>query len=321
MKRTSMLETGPGRNEFLNDALTGLRKNPKEIPCKYLYDQRGSRLFSRICELEAYYLTRCDIEIMSQSILEISESIGPEALIVEYGSGDAIKTHLLLKHLKRPSGYIPVDISKECLKKASLELNRSFPSLEIFPVCGDFTLPVKLPAVRKRFRRKVIYFPGSTIGNLKPGEAVKLLRSSRDLCGERGGMLIGIDLKKDPEILENAYNDPHGVTARFNLNLLERMNRELAAGFNIQHFRHQASYNRERSRIEMYLMSRQRQEVKLGREILFFEEGEKVLTELSYKYSLQEFAGLAEEADMRISRIWTDSRRYFSNLYLEASHK
>jgi L-histidine N-alpha-methyltransferase len=302
---------------FRAEVLAGLAHRPKELPCKYFYDERGSRLFERICDLPEYYLTRTETAIMRRHAGAMANALGPCCLMIEYGSGASIKTPLLLECLYDPAGYVPVDISRETLFAAAAALGRKFPGLDVRPVWADFTGPFAMPEACQSEARRVVYFPGSTIGNFGPDEAVRLLSGIADLVGAGGGLLVGVDLRKPAALVEPAYNDRAGVTAAFNLNLLARINRELAADFEIAEFEHRAFFNDAESRIEMHLVSRRPQVVRVGREVAFeFARGEPVRTELSYKYSREAFAGLAAAAGFRVAQVWTDDAELFSVQYL-----
>ena len=231
------------RAGFLADVLAGLGRDRKELPCKYLYDATGSELFDAICELPEYYPTRTELAIMRANAADMADRLGAGCLVVEYGSGSSVKTRILLRHLARPTAYVPVDISRDHLLKSAADLGQRFPDVEVKPVAADFTKPFDLPPVARDVNRRVVYFPGSTIGNFTPPEALGLLRTIADQCGPGGGLLIGVDMKKDPAVLKAAYDDAAGVTAGFNLNLLVRINRELAADFDLKGFRHRAEYN------------------------------------------------------------------------------
>lgn len=311
-----MYDLAPSTEEFLSDVIRGLSAPSKHLPCKYLYDDAGSRLFDRICELPEYYPTRTELAILNRYAGEMAAMLGPRCLVIEYGSGSITKTRVLLDHLQEPAAYIPVEIAREQLQESARALARDYPHLEVRPLCADFTRPLELPETRRSAARRVVYFPGSTIGNFTPDEARQLLERTARLCGPGGAMLLGADLKKDPRVLENAYNDRDGVTAAFNLNLLTRMNRELAARFKPENFWHHALYNPREGRIEMHLVSQLEQRVPLdGREVLLV-EGESICTEYSYKYSLRDLGELARAAGFTIERTWTDDRKYFSVHYL-----
>lgn len=304
------------RAVFLEEVVNGLRRTPKELPCKYFYDAWGSRLFEEICELPEYYLTRTELAIMRREIGEIVAAIGPGSLLIEYGSGSSLKTCLLLDHAPQLAGYIPIDISGAALETAVRALANLFPRLRIWPLRADYTRPYELPAAAAGAARRVVYFPGSTIGNFAPREAARFLGHIARVCGAGGGLVIGVDLKKDPRLLTAAYNDARGVTAAFNLNLLCRINRELGADFRLDGFAHHAFYNPRAGRIEMHLVSLARQEVRLNGTRIEFALGESVWTESSYKYSLEEFAGLAKSAGWWVERVWSDPERMFSVQYL-----
>src|SRR5580704_3469728 len=304
------------RRIFLRDAISGLRTCPKSLPCKYFYDQRGSELFDRICQLDEYYLTRSELALMDQFALEMGAQIGSGAMLVEYGSGSSVKTRYLLDGLPDATAYVPVDISGEHLRKTARELARDYPRIEVLPVCADFTQDFALPRSRRTVTHSAVYFPGSTIGNFLPDPATGLLRRIARMCGTGGGLLIGIDLKKDAATIEAAYNDRLGVTAEFNLNLLRRINRELGADFDLDQFFHQARYNDEFGRVEMYLVSRRAQAVTFGGETIEFEPGESICTEHSHKYTVGEFAAVAATAGLTLRREWTDKDRRFAVLHL-----
>ncbi len=295
------------KREFLADVVAGLQKRPRSLPCKYFYDQRGSELFDRICHLDEYYLTRTELAIMDRYAGEMGQQIGSGAVLVEYGSGSSVKTRYLLDGLPNAVAYVPVDISGEHLQQTARELSQDYPQLEVLPVCADFTLPFALPAPTRAATHTAVYFPGSTIGNFLPEQAAALLRQIAALCGQHGGLLIGIDLKKDVAILEAAYNDAAGVTAQFNLNLLRRINHELDGQFEIRNFAHRAAYNAVHGRIEMHLVSRQQQIVRIGEQSLTFAEGETICTEYSHKYSVEQFAEIAASAGLELHRQWTDA--------------
>ena len=307
-------------DEFLTDVLHGLADSSrKQLPCKYLYDQRGSDLFVDITQQEDYYPTRTELALLDGKMSEIVDLIGPHAQVIEYGSGDGNKTHILLDAVKRPASYVPVDVAEQHLLGAAAALRERYPELVIHPIVGDFHDELEIPHDEPPAKRRLLYFPGSTIGNFTPTEASEFLRRNAALVGRDGAMLLGVDLAKDAEILRRAYNDRAGVTAKFNLNLLTRFNRELDADFDLDAFTHEARFNEEKSRVEMHLVSQADQIVNIaGREIAFA-EGETIHTENSYKYGLDDFADLAAAAGWRVSKVWTDSRRYFSVQFLEVA--
>lgn len=304
------------RATFLEDVLSGLRKQPKELPCKYFYDEQGSHLFEDICWLPEYYLTRTELSIMRQHIHEIVDKIGRGSLLIEYGSGNSLKTCLLLDHALGLAGYIPIDISRSQLTLATHTMANLYPNLRIWPVCADYTLPYELPGTEARDARRVVFFPGSTIGNFAPRQALEFLRHIAEVCGLGGGLIVGVDLKKDPCLIASAYNDRRGVTAAFNLNLLGRINRELGADFRLDRFAHYAFYNPRAGRIEMHLVSLEDQVVRLNGEAVRFVLGESIWTESSYKYSLEDFERLASGAGFCVRHVWTDADKLFSIQYL-----
>lgn len=307
----------PADPGFLADVVAGLSAARKTLPCKYFYDERGSALFDRICELPEYYPTRTESRILRRSGREMAEAVGSNVLLVEYGSGSSLKTRLLLDRLASPAAYVPVDISGEHLLRAARGIADAYPGLEVLPVVADFTAEFALPAPRRVPWRRVAYFPGSTLGNFPRGEAVALLARMSRAMGVGGGLLIGVDLRKDPAILRAAYNDRAGVTAAFNLNLLVRINRELGGDFDIDGFVHEAVWNDRDGRIEMTLISRRRQTVRVGGVVFFFAPGETILTEYSCKYTPEGFAAMAGEAGFRPARLWTDDRAWFGIQYCE----
>jgi len=308
-------ESTANASVFLQDVLTGLSKTRKELHCKYFYDERGSRLFDQICELDEYYPTRTELGIMAEHAGAIAERIGSEAVLVEYGSGSSTKTRLLLDHLDSAHAYLPVDISGDHLQQTAQLLRADYDDLEIQPIVADFTTPFELPDAYVSLPT-TIYFPGSTIGNLKSDEAIGLLVSIVDQCGPDGGLLIGFDLAKDAAVLQAAYDDAAGVTAEFNLNLLHRINRELDADFDVQRFAHVATYNQDESRIEIFIESLDEQEVCVGRQQFHFEQGERIFTEYSHKYRVDQFVSMADQAGLKMDALWTDSNEYFAVMHL-----
>ena len=316
MSSPSLSDASPSKQQFLSDVLAGLGENPKSLPCKYLYDERGSELFTQICELDEYYLTRTEVNIMREHAAEMAECIGPRCVLVEYGSGTSLKTRILLDHLHSPAGYVPVDISKEHLRASAIEMDRLYPDVAVYPVCADFTQPFELPDIARPFERTVGYFPGSTVGNFSPEEASTLLNNIAAEVGAGGGLLIGVDLKKREELLVAAYDDASGVTSDFNLNLLEHINRELDADFELDRFRHLALFNEDRSRMEMYLVSEHEQVVCVDGAEIELDAGERIHTENSHKYTLEEFADIARQGGFDVAHVWCDSENLFSVQYL-----
>ncbi len=296
------------------EVLAGLSSAPKTLPCKYFYDARGAELFDRICNLPEYYPTRTEEGILHEHAADIARRMGGErCALIEYGSGSSRKTRILLDAMPGIT-YIPIDISRHYLDRSAERLHRAYPDLSIHPIRADYTRD--FPAPRAPGRQPVVFFPGSTIGNFHPNDAIAFLRRMAGVSGQAGGILIGVDLQKDTAILEAAYNDADGVTAAFNLNILHHLNRELGADFDIDQFAHHAPYNAPLGRIEMHLVSARRQNVHIADEIIHFAADEHILTECSYKYTLESFSALALQAGLRVEQVWTDPRRWFSVQYL-----
>jgi len=302
---------------MLQDVLSGLSSSQKTIPSKYFYDERGSQLFDDICELDEYYVTRTEAALMSTCVREIAEVIGPNALLVEYGSGSSIKTKLLLQNLRQPAGYVPIDISGEYLNQVGIGLQSEFPHIEVLPVAADFTKKFHIPNPRSGVGRKVVYFPGSTIGNFQRHDALNLLQDMSDVAGQTGGVLIGVDLDKDRDVLHAAYNDARGVTSEFNLNVLGRINRELGGNFDLSKFDHKAVFNEHESRIEMHLISNCEQTVDVQGASFRFSTGESILTEYSHKYTVDTFSRMALTAGLAARNVWTDPNEMFAVFYME----
>jgi dimethylhistidine N-methyltransferase len=303
-------------DSFLSEVVAGLSRPQKTLPCKFLYDDEGSRLFNEICELEEYYPTRTENRILHDNISKIAGLIGSNCRLVEFGSGDSAKTRHLLSHLPAMAGYIPIDISGSQLLESAVHLAGEFPGLEIVPLEADYEEISEIPDTKRKPQRTVAFFPGSTIGNFDPAAAAAFLQKIALLCGAGGGLLIGVDRKKSKKILEPAYNDRKGVTAKFNLGILARVNRELGADFDLSAFRHRAPYNEVHGRIEMHLVSERAQIVNLDSRVFRFEGGEHITTEYSYKYTLPGFAGMALRAGFELVRNWEDRDRLFSVLFL-----
>lgn len=300
---------------LLEEVIDGMHKNQKQLPSKLFYDERGSALFDKICELDEYYPTKTEMQIMQDNINEIGSLLGEGTILIELGSGSSTKIRLLLDHIPGLAGYIPIDISAEHLKKSSISLKKDYPELDIFPLAADYTRPFNLPIIEKPFDHKAVYYPGSTIGNFVPNRAKRFLQRIAKICGNNGGLVIGVDLKKDRETLERAYNDKKGVTAEFNLNMLRRINKELNANFDLNNFYHNAVYDQIRGRIEMHLVSRKKQKININSAEINFDEGEFILTEYSYKYTLNEFAELTRGI-FDVKKVWTDKNNLFSIQYL-----
>jgi dimethylhistidine N-methyltransferase len=295
---------------FARDAIGDLSQHPKRLSPKYFYDATGSELFEAITKLPEYYPTRTELKILRDRGNEIAAIIPKGAALVEFGAGATTKVRLLLEKCAF-GAYVPVDISGEFLNAQASGLRKDFPALAVYPVAADFTAPFALPKEIAGMP-KVGFFPGSTIGNFEPHEACRFLRSARDILGKGAQMIIGADLEKDERVLHNAYNDASGVTARFNLNVLVRINRELGGNFDLSAFTHRAIYNRERHRIEMHLISRKAQSVRMLGTSFSFRTGETIHTESSYKYSIDRFTALARGAGWAVRESWTDPNRMFS---------
>jgi dimethylhistidine N-methyltransferase len=307
----------PDKDGLLQDLLAGLSNADKSIPPKFLYDARGSELFDEICELEEYYLTRTEVAILERHANEMADLLGENCLLIEYGSGSGLKTRLLLDRLRAPCAYVPIEISREALERSAVSLSERYPDLAVLPVCADYTGHYEIPHMPHPAARRVVYFPGSTIGNFTPPEATEFLERAGEHFGRDGGLLIGVDLEKEPEVLEPAYDDPEGISAAFALNVLTRINRELGADFREDRFEYEAIYNQKFSRIEMSIVSCDDQRVRIDGTIIELARGERIRTEYSYKYSLESFAELAHDAGLVVRRVWTDPRRLFSVQYLE----
>lgn len=312
--RAATRSSAPAATAFAGDVMAGLTDTPKRLPPKYFYDAAGSALFEEITRLPEYYPTRSEIEILRRHGRDFASAIPDRAALVEFGAGATTKVRLLLEGgglADRLGAYVPVDISEDFLNAQAAGLRRDFPRLSVDPVAADFTGSFDLPPSVAKLPRAG-FFPGSTLGNFEPEAAGAFLRSARRLLGGGATMIIGIDLEKGPAVLEPAYDDASGVTARFNLNLLERINRELGADFDLSAFDHRAFYNGVRHRIEMHLVSRTDQAIRLlGRDIVF-RAGESIHTENSYKYSVQRFRALAEAAGWKLARSWYDDAGLFS---------
>jgi len=310
------LQRAPQEDCFADNLLAGLARTPKEIACKYFYDEAGSRLFDRICDLPEYYQTRTETALLTRHAGEIAALMGPQVEIVEFGAGSLRKARILLDALAAPRAYTPLDISGAYLAGVVRSLAADYPALALRPMVGDFSQSLDIPALPDNPRRAG-FFPGSTIGNFRPEAALALLRRMR--CGlNGGGLLIGVDLVKDPHLLHAAYNDAAGVTAMFNKNLLARANRELDADFDLNAFAHYAPYNAGAQRIEMYLVSLRRQRVSLRGRLIEFAQGEPLHTEDSHKYTIESFREMACRAGFNPRAVWTDEERLFSIHWLES---
>ena len=317
--RLAVLDAEPAKSDFLLETIAGLSREPRTLPCKFFYDERGAELFQKICELPEYYITRTELDILKQNRTEIASYLGARIALIGLGTGPGTKTRILLEKLQQPIAYIPVDISKDQLRKSTTLFQELFPQLEILPVCADYLESFDLPSPLRTPDRNIIYFPGSTIGNFQPHEATTFLRRIADLCERDDGLLIGVDLQKDCHILERAYNDSEGLTARFNLNLLTRINRELGADFDLNQWRHRAIYDSSAGRIEMHLVSEGDQIVSIPDYEFRFRSGERIVTEFSYKYTPEGFTALACAAGFEFVRMWTDNAHLFGVFYFTCS--
>jgi dimethylhistidine N-methyltransferase len=312
-----VIDLEPPTSDFRTDVLAGLSSRPRSIPPKYLYDERGSALFDDICESDDYYVTQTEISILEDNLDEIRDLIGPRPRVVELGSGTGLKTRMFLNHLESPSTIFPIDISKSAVLSCAREVAELDLDVEIIPICADYTRPLELPETERPFESTVAFFPGSTLGNFEPKEQYDFLSRIADMCGEEGGLLIGVDLVKDPQVLHKAYNDSDGATSSFNLNLLRRMNRELEASFDFDDWSHRDAWQPRHQRMEMRLLSGRDQTVEVADESFDFRGGEHIVTEHSYKFTREGFAEMAREVGFRDPICWTDDNDWFSLWYLQ----
>jgi dimethylhistidine N-methyltransferase len=312
--RVDLVDLEPAPTDFAAEAIRGLGSVPKTLPCKLFYDKRGSELFERICSLPEYYPTRTEIGIMRRYRDDIVALLGPRIQLVELGSGSSLKTRILLDALDAPASYVPVDISRDHLWESAQSIQAAYPELPVQAVCADYMESFEVPASARPEQRRVVFFPGSTIGNFHEPDARRFLARIADLLGPGGGLLIGADLRKDAATLVAAYDDSQGVTAEFNLNVLHRLNREAASDFVVEQFFHRSVWNDTMGRIEMHLVSRAPQRVRVAGETFQLAAGEPIRTECAYKYRLSQFAELAEGFEVR--QVWVDDRQRFSVQYL-----
>lgn len=310
-----LIDLEPNTGNILKEVLVGLSKGQKAIPPKFLYDKRGSEIFEIICQLPEYYPTRAENEILEEYSEEIADLIGDNPLVIEPGSGSCEKIRYLFKAFKGHLTYVPIEISREILLRTISDIHESFPDVRVLPICADFTQTMDFPLSISGKQKRLVFFPGSTIGNLDPQDAISFLKSIEKILGDDGALLIGVDMKKDKRIFELAYDDSQGVTAAFNLNLLERLNREINATFEINNFKHHAFYNEALNRVEMHLQSRVPQLVRVSESIFRFREGETIHTENSYKYSVEEFCELCAKANLKLVKDWKDSQQLFCVYY------
>jgi dimethylhistidine N-methyltransferase len=311
LRRPVEADAAEADSSFARDVIAGLTARPKRLSPKYFYDQAGAQLFEDITALPEYYLTRCELEILSERAPEMARFFPPGSALIEFGSGSSKKVRILLEAAPTIAAYIPVDISSEMLVQEAEELRRDYPRLAVLPVEADFTQPFSLPAEAAGMAHTG-FFPGSTIGNFEPHEACAFLRHAGRVLGRGATLIIGVDLVKDTSVLNAAYDDAAGVTAKFNLNLLARINRELGANFDLASFSHEAFYNAERHRIEMHLASKKRQKVRVAGRAIDFRTGETIHTENSYKYTLDSFRALARGSGWDPVAVWTDAGANFS---------
>jgi len=301
---------------FLKDVLDGLNQTQKTLPCKYFYDDAGSALFEKICDLDEYYITRTELLLLENIKQELANKIGKDAVIFEPGAGAGKKIQILLHALESPQTYVPMDISKDFLFYSAKVIQDKFPDIEVSPIQGDFTKPIKW--LDKESDNRIIFFPGSTIGNFEPGQAIDFLKNMKNLMGKKGAMIIGVDKIKNRQSLINAYDDALGITAKFNKNLLVRINQELNGNFNLEQFEHRAIFSESNSRIEMHLVSKERQNISINGNNIHFEKNESIHTENSHKYSDSDFLNLVSSSGLKSVSVWTDPDEMFSIYYLVA---
>jgi dimethylhistidine N-methyltransferase len=311
LDRVRLLDLEPTTDDFEAQLLAGLRRQPRRLPCKFFYDSVGSALFELICETPEYYPTRTELKILAEHAAAIADFAGPGARVVELGSGSSRKTRLLLDALREPAAYVPIDISREHLLNAANAVADEYPALPVMAICADYARPLSLPEEDGTRGRTILFFPGSTIGNLEAPEAVGLLARVGQWCRSGDRLIIGVDLEKPLEVVVPAYNDKAGVTAAFNLNLLARANRELGATFDLDRFSHEAIYDRAHQRIEMRLISQQQQAAEVGGAWFAFAAEAVITTEFSHKYTPSRFQQLAEAAGWSFTSYWTDDRGWF----------
>jgi dimethylhistidine N-methyltransferase len=313
--KIELIDLKPSLNSLKTEVLAGLKKPQKKLSAKFFYDKHGSELFDKITKLDEYYLTSTEESILQQHITEIDAMIDQDDVLIEFGSGSSTKIRIFLDQVKRLDTYMPIDISKEFLKESAEVLANDYPDLDIIAVCADYTKPFQLPEVDTE-GKKVVFFPGSTIGNFEPVFIEEFLQKVSKMLRPQDSMIIGVDLKKDESVLNAAYNDAHGVTAAFNLNILNRINEELDANFDLTKFAHKAFYNAEYGRVEMHLKSVCLQTVSIEGELIEFEENETIHTENSHKFTVSEFQKIASDNGFLPSKVWLDPKNYFSVHYL-----
>ena len=322
-KGLRFFDNQPIAQDILTEVIAGLSQPQKVLPAKYFYDEQGSRLFEAITKLPEYYPTRIEIDLLRKHRESIAKLVKDDVWLLEYGSGASLKIRLLLQAI-RPNCYVPMDISKDFLLSSAESLMDDYPWLDVYAACVDYSQPVRLPADMITPAQKLGFFPGSSIGNFSPQEAQVFLQGVRNTLGKDGAMLIGVDLQKDKQVLEAAYNDCQNVTAAFNFNILHHINRVLGTQFNVNYFEHKAIYSDEKGRIEMHLVSTMDQIVKISdsnnpegqSKNITFKTGETIHTENSYKYSKQSFTDLIAGAGFEVRECWSDDKDYFAMFYL-----
>ncbi len=320
MKRIQFVDLQPPKETFLQDVLVGLSQSQKVLSPKYLYDEKGATLFEQICTVDEYYPTRTEMSILTSFAADLDDCFSSDALVIELGSGGNRKIREILRRTHKVRAYAPIDIARRQLIEAAVDLKHAFPPLDITAICGDYmNIPYVRRFVPQCFGRQMIFFPGSTLGNLDRLDAVSLMRSARAILDKNDYFLIGLDLIKDVAVLKAAYNDRVGVTAQFNLNLLERMNRELGANFAREDFRHEAIFNAALSRIEMHIVSMKSQTVLISDHEFTFATDESIHTESSHKFTWSQIEDLAVESNFAIETSWRDKRQYFAEVLLRAA--
>lgn len=319
MTKVDFINLNPPKAEFLDDILTGLKASPKYLLPKYFYDQTGSQIFDEICTLEEYYPTRTEVSILKKFKNEIRNKFTGDTALIEFGSGSSIKIRHLVENNEKIKSYIPIDISKEHLLEAAESFHRLHPNIDVLAICADYTQIQKLPEHKFiRNLNKSVFFPGSTLGNLEESEAARLLRNTRNMVGEGGQLILGIDLLKDEDVLKAAYSDEKGITAAFNKNILKRMNEELQANFQPDDFDHEARFNEKLNRVEMHLVALRDLEVNIKNDRFKFKKGESIHTESSHKYDLKRFTNFAKSCGFEIDETYLDDNKYFAVCLMKA---
>lgn len=290
---------------MIEDVLAGLSATPRQLPCRLLWDARGAELFDQICTLDEYYLTRHELGLLREHLPAIARTVGPRARVIEPGSGVAHKTRLLLDALATPASYVAIELEAEQLAAATAALRVAYPELDVQPVCADYMRPFELPATTRPFGRSLVFFPGSTIGNFEPFDAIVFLAGLQRIAGPDGRLLLGADGTQDPIALVRAYDDLDGVTARFDLNILDHLNRTRGARFDLSTFRHRAVWNQRHSRVEMHLVSQVDQQVDIGGDVIALAKGEPIVTEHCYKHSMQGLRSMLQAAGWDVEQVLT----------------